>query len=70
MLNVIHLTALHIVLDYKVCFMNTKYRLIQKLYDNSSKFVWLLTTEDLDIIEKLGNLLIHCFNLRTETMGT
>ena len=50
--------------------MNTKYRLIQKLYDNLSKFVWLLTTEDLDIIEKLGNLLIHCFNLRTENMGT
>jgi hypothetical protein len=32
--------------------------------DNKSKCVWLMTTEDISLVENLGNILIQSFKLR------
>ena len=32
--------------------------------DNKSKFVWLMTTEDIFVVENLGNFLIQSFKLK------
>ena len=34
--------------------------------DNKSKFVWLMTTEDIFLVENLGHFLIQSFKLRSK----